>query len=269
MKKKLVLFDGDGVLYIENEPLPQAIELLNELKKRGINYYLITNNSTKSIIQYKDKLKTMGFNFSSEEILTSAYTTLSFLKTKYPYVSTVFVIGGDGINDACKKYNLNVIDVDEATESVDVVIIGMDHNFTYKKLELGMKYILNGSMFIATNPDVTFPTSYGLKPGAGALIAALSSCVGKNPDYIIGKPSKYLYEEALRKSGNQRDDVIMIGDRFETDILGAINSNIDTLMIRTGLGGTYSHNQIIEQKQKAGKKLLGVIDNLIQVLSYI
>lgn len=235
---KLWLFDGDGVLYVESKILPGVKQFFDEVNLESFG--LLTNNSTSTLKRYRTKLKNFGLNFKEDQIFTSAYIAVQISHAKRAYI-----IGEDGIFDACEKNNIEIMNSnnDESVD-IDTVFVGMDRNFTYSKLAIAMKAILNGAKYIATNPDKTFPGKDSYLPGAGAMIASLNACVNKEPDIIVGKPEKYLFEKALERFNISNADTIMIGDRFETDILGAQKLGIKSILVKTGIGATYTDSQI-------------------------
>ena len=235
-KYRAWFFDGDGVLYTGNTPIPHASKFLEYLKSSGGSTALLTNNSTATLEQYKSKVQKMGMQF--DEILTSAYTAIDLLDAESAYV-----IGEEGIFDACRKAGIRIV---EKGTVPDVVIVGMDRTLTYNKLSTGVWYILQGARFIATNPDRTFPLNDRIAPGAGSMIAAVTACVDKNPEFIAGKPSPHLYKQALERFNLQPSEVVMIGDRYETDILGAAKLGIDSILVRTGIASRYSESKLNE-----------------------
>ncbi len=240
-----VLFDGDGVLYIEGKVQKYAPEIIDLLKQQGKKYALVTNNSTKTKRQYHQRLINMGIPMNLDRIFTSAYVASDFLKGE-----TVYVIGEEGLFDACHSKGFVV--VNETGEKADNVIIGMDRTFNYNKIAEAMGHILNGSFFIGTNPDRNFPSKEGLIPGAGSMIAAVEAAAERTANIIVGKPFPYLYKSALQHLGAEAKKTLMVGDRLETDILGAINMGMESCLVQTGIGSRYSQNEIDEFRHTHG-----------------
>ncbi len=228
---KAWLFDGDGVLYTGNTPVEGANDFVNSLREKGKPVVLITNNSTSTVEEYRRKLDRMGLQF--DQIYTSAYTAISRINGK-----SVFVLGEEGIHDACKKAGITTDENDY--DIPDYVVVGMDRTLTYEKLRKAVWYILQGARFVATNPDRTFPLKDSIAPGAGSMIAAVEACVGHPPEFIAGKPEVHLFRQACGDLGFEPDEVVMVGDRYETDILGASRAGIDSVLVRTGIASGYS-----------------------------
>ena len=249
-KFELFLFDGDGVLYKEDDPISGATELLNELQRQGKKFCIVTNNSTKTREEFRVKLANMGIKIDVSHIFTSAYLTALEISKESPK-ATIYVIGEEGLkrellNAGLRVINLdpepNTVDVwDIALEDVDYVVTGMDRTLTYVKLARAMNILMNKSKnvkFIATNGDITFPTPEGLIPGGGAMIQILETLSGRKVERIIGKPQPLMYNLAIELSGVKKDKTLMIGDRLETDIVGAKKAGITACFVLTGISKT-------------------------------
>lgn len=238
------LFDGDGVLYIDGKRQPYAKETLLSLKSLDKHFALVSNNSTKTLNQYMEMVTSMDLPFQKDQIITSAYVATRFVKG-----NSVYIVGEEGIFDACTQAGFEIVN-DTPGEPVDTVIVGMDRNFDYQKMTVAMRYIMAGSYFLGTNPDVNFPVKDGFTPGAGTMIAALETASEKKVDLIVGKPNGYLFEVAL--SSSHKAKAVMVGDRLDTDIIGAHKFGIDTILVRTGIGARYSEKDIEKFKENYG-----------------
>ncbi|MHA1686943.1 MAG: HAD-IIA family hydrolase [Candidatus Heimdallarchaeaceae archaeon] len=260
-KFELFLFDGDGVLYKEDEPIPGAIELINELQQREKEIFIVTNNSTKTREEFRLKLANMGIKVDISHILTSAYLT-SLEISNESYGATVYVIGEDGLKQELMNAGLKVINVDPepntvdvwdiALEDVDYVVTGMDRTLTYVKLARAMTILMNKSKnvkFIATNGDITFPTPQGLIPGGGAMIHILETLSGRQVERVIGKPHPLMFNVAIERAGVRKDKVLMIGDRLGTDIVGAKKAGIAACFVLTGISTLSDLEQIPSEYQ--------------------
>ena len=171
----------------------------------------------------------MGVHVTPEEILTSAQATGSYLYKIAPKRSRVFVIGGDGITNAIRDHEFVITEDDP-----DYVVIGIDKNITWEKLNTAVMNIRAGAKFIGTNPDTTYPTENGVGVGNGAILAAVKVATGISP-LVIGKPETPIYEQALQRLKSNSSDTLMIGDSLDTDILGAQRAGINTLLVLTGV----------------------------------
>ena len=224
-----LIIDMDGVLWRGNTALPGLEEFVSTIRNTKIRMVLATNNSSSTVDQYISKLKRMGVHVTPEEILTSAQATGSYLYKIAPKRSRVFVIGGDGITNAIRDHEFVITEDDP-----DYVVIGIDKKITWEKLNTAVMNIRAGAKFIGTNPDTTYPTENGVGVGNGAILAAVKVATGISP-LVIGKPETPIYEQALQRLKSNSSDTLMIGDRLDTDILGAQRAGINTLLVLTGV----------------------------------
>ncbi len=224
-----LIVDMDGVLYRGNAPLPGVGEWLDFLRAQGIGFLLATNNSSRTPQQYVDKLATMGVQITPGEVLTSAQATAAYLQTVLPTGAAVYAIGMDGLHTALAGAGFV-----EREADVQAVVVGMDVDFTLRKAATATLLIRAGVPFIGTNPDRTFPSERGILPGNGALLALIEAATDVQPT-IIGKPEPALYREALRRLGASASSTAVVGDRLETDILGAQRLEMSTLLVLSGV----------------------------------
>ena len=225
-----LLIDMDGVLYRGMAPIPGSREFLEFAREKRIPFLLFTNNSTLTPEQYVAKLASMGIAVSMDEIFTSAQATALYLPKIVPPGSPVFMIGEDGLRAALLESGYRLVHGKHAA----AVVVGMDRDLTYEKLRIATLAIRAGAQFIATNPDVTFPSEEGIAPGNGAALAALEVSTDTKP-LMIGKPEKPIFDIALGRLGTSRDAAAMIGDRLETDILGGRNAGLMTIFVLSGV----------------------------------
>ncbi len=240
------LFDGDGVLYKEDSPLPGAIEFLQLLAKRGKQIFILTNNSTKTREEFQEKLKNLGITLPIDHILTSAYLTAKYIEKESPN-SSVYVIGEQGLKQELTSVGLNIVNNWEEENDEDIfnlgfdeieyVVTGMDRSFNYTKIARATHILVNYEKvkFIATNGDFTFPTVQGLIPGGGAMIAILEALSDRKVAGIIGKPAPLMYEKAVEIAKSKKEVSIMFGDRIETDIYGANDAGITSCLVLSGV----------------------------------
>lgn len=227
---KGVISDMDGVLWRGDEPLPGMHDLFAILRQRGIPIVLATNNSTKSQAEYIQKLQQMGVNSLSEsQIVTSGTATASYLQKQYPAGTPVFVLGGDGLRHILQSAGFSI-----ERDAARVVVVGADFNLTYDNLKRATYLIRDGADFIGTNIDATFPLPDGLAPGAGSIIAAVATATGATPQ-IIGKPAAAMFQSALEVLGTNAYETLMIGDRLNTDIEGAMQAGLKAALVLTGV----------------------------------
>jgi 4-nitrophenyl phosphatase len=237
-----LIIDMDGVLWHGEQPMPGLIDFFQTLRDRQIRFILATNNARLTQEQYVIKLAQMGVQVTPDEILTSSMATALYLaEHTNPSETRVFVIGEDGARlpliergfTLTELYELND-DKDNPNMGADIVVCGMDQNLSWDKLATATLNIRAGAKFIGTNADTTLPTERGLTHGNGAILAALQAATGVTPT-IIGKPEPIIYQQALTLLGVDPDQTVAIGDRLETDILGAVRTGIRSLMVLSGV----------------------------------
>lgn len=224
-----VILDMDGVLWLGDQPLPGMQDLVQFFRSRGIRFALATNNSGKSPADYVGKLARMGIHgVEEEQIVTSGTAAVNYLQTHYPAGTSVHVLGGDGLKELVVKAGYVLAD------DAPVVVAGIDTALTYDKLKRAALLIRKGAHFIGTNADVTIPVPEGLAPGAGSILAALRAATDCEP-IIMGKPNAPMFEAALHILNTDAAHTLMIGDRLQTDILGAQNVGIRAALVLTGV----------------------------------
>ncbi|MCZ0702818.1 4-nitrophenyl phosphatase [Natronobacillus azotifigens] len=234
------LIDLDGTVYKGTERIEAAISFVKELKKRGLPYLFLTNNSTKHPSEVAKKLRGMDVPAETENVYTTSMATANYLAEHKPK-ARVYAIGEDGLLSALKEKGFILTD-----ENVDFVVMGLDREITYEKLTIGALAIRNGATFIATNADVALPTERGFLPGSGSLISVLTVTTGVKPQFI-GKPEAIIVEQALDVLGTSKEETLMVGDNYDTDILAGIHAGIDSLLVYSGVT-TKKHLETVSKK---------------------
>ncbi|MGD0173250.1 MAG: HAD-IIA family hydrolase [Anaerolineales bacterium] len=227
-----LILDMDGVLWEGDRPLPGMPEFLSFLRAEEIRIILATNNASLTPESYVQKLARMGAEVRRKEIVTSATATAEYLKSIARPGEKIFIIGEEGLTRAIKEAGLKMAEPGELHPAY--VVCGMDRGLTWQKLANATIYLRGGARFIGTNPDLTFPTERGIAHGNGAVLAALTAASGVKPT-IIGKPFPSLFQTAIRKMGIPKARVAALGDRLETDILGARKVGIRSILVLTGI----------------------------------
>ncbi|MFC3041395.1 TIGR01457 family HAD-type hydrolase [Virgibacillus xinjiangensis] len=230
MKKyKGYLIDLDGTMYLGKDPIDGAKEFVDGLHKKSIPYLFVTNNSSATQDKVSRKLNQFGIKSTPDNVITTSLATAKYIREKKPN-ARCYVIGEEGIMQALKNEGLTVAD----DEDCDFVIVGIDRQVTYEKFAKACLNVRNGAEFISTNSDVSIPTERGMLPGNGSLTSVVSVSTGVDPVFI-GKPESVIMEEALEMIGLSREEALMVGDNYLTDIQAGINAQIDTLMVFTGV----------------------------------
>ncbi len=226
------LFDLDGTLYLGEKLIPGAREALERLKRRGARVMYMTNKPLYSPEDYGRKLSALGLPATPEEVLTSSLALAAYLAAHDPGAAVLLVGEGQVAHDLQAAGCRLVEDPAEA----EVVALAWDRGFTYEKLNAAMQALLAGARFYATNPDVACPLGEGrLVPDCGSLIAALTACSGRAPDFIAGKPSPGMAQAALQRLNLPPGECLVVGDRLMTDIACGRRAGLATALVLTGV----------------------------------
>ncbi|MGZ4955636.1 MAG: HAD-IIA family hydrolase [Methylobacter sp.] len=239
---RALIIDMDGVLWHGDQPMPGLTDFFQTLREQQIRFILATNNASLTQAQYVIKLAQMGVQVTRDEILTSSMATALYLsKHNNPAECRVFVIGEDGARQPLLDHGFTLTELYELNDDKDnpnmganIVVCGKDSTLSWDKLATATLNIRAGAQFIGTNGDTTLPTERGLTHGNGAILAALHAATGITPT-IIGKPEPIIYQQALALLGVDPAHTVAIGDRLETDILGAVRTGIRSLMVLSGV----------------------------------
>ncbi|MEM2282862.1 MAG: HAD-IIA family hydrolase [Candidatus Hadarchaeales archaeon] len=226
-----LIVDLDGVLWWGKKPIQGAAEALQELQRRGKKLAFLTNNSTLSRMDCKRRLWKLGLQVELERIVTSSYGAALYLKAEH--AARVYVIGERGLKEELKLAGIKMVDGEAG--GITHVVVGLDRKLTYNKLVAGMRAILSGAKFVATNRDCSFPSERGLLPGAGAIVSSLEAASGRSPDVVIGKPEPFLIRLALKALGSQPRTTALVGDRIETDFQAAKRAGLKMILVLTGV----------------------------------
>ena len=222
------IIDMDGVIYHGNKLLPGVTEFLVWLEESGKKYLFLTNSPERTPKELHEKLKRLGINVGEDHFYTSALATASFLANQKPNGSA-YIIGDAGLIHAMYSVGYTVNNV-----SPDYVVVGDTHSYNFEKIELAINLVLKGAKLIGTNPDISGPVENGITPSTKALIAPIEIVTGKKA-YYVGKPNPLMMRIALKRLGVKREDAIVIGDRMDTDVRCGLESEIDTLLVLSGI----------------------------------
>lgn len=233
------VFDLDGTVYRGNEPIEGAVEAIKTLKQRGARVLFATNNSSSTEIDYANKLRVMGLPVTEEDVLTSARATARYCTSVG--VRRVFVVGEPGLvnvltSEGVGVVNFNGLQVHPLSAQVDAVIVGICREaLSYELLDSAMQNLLANGRFIATNNDASYPQAAGkFSPGAGSIVAAVSTATGIKPT-VIGKPNPYMLFYAFQTMGIDKNDTLVVGDRIDTDIMLARAAGCHPMLVTTGV----------------------------------
>ncbi|USG68538.1 HAD-IIA family hydrolase [Brevibacillus ruminantium] len=226
-------FDLDGTVFIGDQLLPEAAETLAALRESGRKVMFLTNTSVQTRADCLARLHRLGVDAELEEIMTAAYAAGQFLQEQADQ-ALVLVIGETALEKELEGFGIaQVKNPLDATH----VLVGMDRQFTYQKLQAGMEAVRNGARLIVTNPDPLCPVPGGAIPDTGALAKAIETASDGQVWATVGKPSAYYAEKVLQRIGLLPERCLMVGDRLETDILLGLGSGMRTALVLTGVTG--------------------------------
>lgn len=227
----VALFDLDGVIYVDGHAVPHAVEAVAAAHAAGQGRAFVTNNALRPADEVAARLTALGVDTDATEVVTSAQAAARELADRIDPGSRVLVCGGAGLVSAVEERGL--VAVSSADDAPVAVTTGYDPVIDYPRLAEAALALRAGLPWVASNTDATVPTGRGQLPGAGATVAFLETASGRRPDVIAGKPHPALHRESVLRTGSRRP--LVVGDRLDTDIEGARNADVDSLLVLTGV----------------------------------
>ena len=228
LKKDGFICDMDGVIYHGNKILPGVHEFISWLIDNDKKFVFLTNSPEKTPQELSMKLGRMGLQVTADHFYTSAMATAAFLSSQKPGC-TAYVIGEAALTKALYDEDINMNDVNP-----DYVVVGETRSYNFEKIEKAIELVNKGAKLIGANPDITGPTERGVMPATGSLIAPIEIATGKKA-YFVGKPNPLMLRHGLRRLNCHSADIVFIGDRMDTDIIAGIESNVDTVLVLSGV----------------------------------
>jgi 4-nitrophenyl phosphatase len=227
---KACLFDLDGCLYTGNEAKPESVKGVKRLLSMDVKVGFITNNSTDSPLDIRNKLKGLKFNIHEEPIITPAYYAGSFIKEKFG-LSKIFPLGGEVLKNSLLHAGHRIGE----KKQPDIVLVSRDINIDFSIIQKAVWFLQKGAFLVATNLDYFHPGSQGMRiVETGAIVSAIEKVIPQKA-IVIGKPSTYLYKKALALLETSPGETLMVGDNHSTDILGGRRTGLRTALIESGL----------------------------------
>lgn len=226
---KALILDMDGVLWRGSQPIGNLAEIFYEIARKGLKVIMATNNATRTPESYVGRLYGYGVTIEPWQVIHSGEVAAHYLKNIHPDGGPVFIVGEEGLVQALEAQGFW-----QAEKDVLAVVAAMDRKITYEKLSRATLLIRTGAPFIGTNPDRSFPTPEGQAPGAGSILALLQTA-SDQPPLIMGKPQTAIYEAALERLGASAEETLVVGDRIETDIVGAQQMGCPTALVLSGV----------------------------------
>jgi arabinose operon protein AraL len=241
MPIKGFIFDLDGTVYLGEAALPGAVEGISRLRKMGMKVLFVSNKPLEPREAYAKKLSKLGIPAQTEDVITSGFVMGYHLSKHFPNLN-YYVIGEDNLHHELRGHGLKILA--ELTEQnpleviqphvIDAVIVAFDRTLDYRKLNTAYQALVKGAKFFATNADKMCPMPGGGIPDAGGTIAALEHMTGRKLELLAGKPSSLITDVALERLGLRASEVVMVGDRLETDILMGQQAGMQTAVTLTG-----------------------------------
>lgn len=227
---KLFLFDLDGTLYLGEKVFGFTKELLKKIRESGRDYLFVTNNSSKSVSEYVEKIRGLGIDADEADFITSSQATAYYLNMHHKE-KIIYVAGTNGLKKELKNCGLKLTD---NPDDAECVVVGFDTELTYDKLENVCRILTKRDVtYIATNPDLVCPTEYGYVPDCGSVCDMIYNATKKRP-VVIGKPETLLPEMAARIKKCKKTEIAVVGDRIYTDIKCGINSGMKSILVMSG-----------------------------------
>ncbi len=221
------LFDLDGTVYLGDQLLPGAEDLITYLELTGKPFYFLTNNSSRSRVDYSTKLAKYGLDIPVEKIFSSGMATAIYLKKEKPG-ARLYLVGTPSLEKEFKVQGFQLVDDDP-----DYIVLGFDTTLTYQKIRKLCDFVVKGIPYIATHPDINCPTADGFIPDIGAMMAMIQSSTGKAADVVVGKPNSPMVEAIVELTGFEAEHLTMVGDRLYTDIAMG-KAGIKTVLVLSG-----------------------------------
>jgi NagD protein len=221
------LTDMDGVLVHEEHAIPGAADFIEALKRSGLAFLVLTNNSIFTPRDLRARLLGSGIDVPEQAIWTSALATAQFLADQRPN-GTAYVVGEAGLTTAMHDVGYVMTDRDP-----DYVVLGETRTYSFEAITRAIRLIEGGARFIATNPDVSGPSQHGTLPATGSVAALIRTATGRAP-YFVGKPNPLMMRAALNRIDAHSETTVMVGDRMDTDIISGLEAGLRTVLVTTG-----------------------------------
>lgn len=253
---KALILDMDGVLWRDTEPIGDLPVLFKKIDLLDWKTVFVTNNATRSVSQYVEKLAAFGVKANQSQIINSGLATALYLQESYPSGGPVYIIGEEGLFNSLQEHGFW-----QSTEQPLAVVASLDRELTYEKLKQASIFIRAGVTFLGTNPDPSLPTPGGYMPGTGAILAALEAATGIKP-IIIGKPAPTMYQIALNGLQIEPEYALVVGDQMPTDIAAGIEAGCQTALVLTGVSNETTAKSFDYQPTYIAPDLTQLINNL-------
>ncbi|HEU0103951.1 MAG TPA: HAD-IIA family hydrolase [Mycobacteriales bacterium] len=224
------MYDLDGVLYLSGDPVPHAADSVAAARGAGLRAAFVTNNASRQPAKVAAHLTELGIPAAPRDVVTSAQAAVRWLAARLPAGSAVLVVGTDDLAEEVTAGGLRP--VRSADHGPAAVVQGLGPETGWRELSEAAVALRAGALWVAGNADATYPSPRGPLPGNGAMVAALVAATGLQP-VVVGKPEPELHRESVERVGARHP--LVVGDRLDTDVLGAVNGGADSLLVLTGV----------------------------------
>ena len=231
--KRLFLLDLDGTLYLDETLFDGTLPFLSRVREIGGRVLYLTNNSSRGVDKYLEKMARLGICAKTDDFLTSTDATVRYIRKNHP--DTAFYVAGTESFRSQLQCAGIAVTTDRNDPAIGGILLGFDTELTFSKLEDVCILLRRDLPYLATNPDLVCPTWYGFVPDCGSVTKMIANATGKTPRFI-GKPEPDMILLALEKTGYGKADALMIGDRVYTDIAAAVHAGIDSVLVLSGEG---------------------------------
>ena len=229
-QKKLYLLDMDGTLYLDDDVFDHCLDFLSAIRQRGGRYLYLTNNSSKSVDKYVEKMTRIGIPATADDFFTSTDAAVVYLRENW-HGHKIYALGTRSFRQQLSQAGFPI--TDHLEDDIDCLLMGFDTELTFQKLEDACILLGRGVTYLATNPDWVCPTAYGYVPDCGSVSQMLFNATKRRP-YFIGKPEPAIARLAIQKTGFRPEDAVLVGDRIYTDIACGVNAGISTVLVFSG-----------------------------------
>jgi 4-nitrophenyl phosphatase/NagD protein len=224
---KAIFLDLDGTIYLGDKLIDGALSFLERCREREIAYYFLSNNSSKSVNEYLEKLQRLGIEAMPDDVLLSTHDLIAYLG-QHNYSET-YVVGTEGM-----KSMLHAQDIETESSQPELVVVGYDTELTYEKLVKASVFLHQGVPLVASHPDMVCPSPNGGLPDVGAFLALFEKTTGKKPMHICGKPNPGMILHKIESLGLHPKECAMVGDRIYTDMEMAKQANVVSILVLSG-----------------------------------
>ena len=224
---KAVFLDLDGTIYLGDSLIDGALDFLGRLEERGIKRYFLSNNSSKSVEQYVEKLRDLGIDADKDEVLLSTHDLISWLSKKE--VTSTFLVGTEGMRSMLEEQG-----IETSSEQPEFVVLGYDTEISYEKLATASIHLHEGVQLVASHPDMVCPSPRGGLPDTGAYMSLFKATTGMGPVHVCGKPNKGMILHKVEDLGLKPSECCMVGDRLYTDIEMADRAGVYGILVLSG-----------------------------------